>query len=353
MRGKNYQVSVYRNGIRKTCTVETIEQALLIHHRLTIELEQAQQAVPLPHAQSHAVPHAQPHAVPHARSKGHSRAEAWTLATALERTIPLLWAGKGCERTAVINAKSAVAFFGPDTSLADIDLEWIDEYVDALLAQGNSGSTVNRKLSALSSMLRVAFERGKIEHLPKMPRRKEGEHRIRFLSVEEEARLLHYMRDVLGRADHADAVEVLLYTGVRCGELWRLETRDIDLERGTMTLWKTKNGRPRTIPIVARIRPIIERRMVCAKEGKIFPEGSHSWLRTVWDKARLDLGYAEDSQFVPHMLRHTCATRLAQRGISMPIIKEWMGHTTIQTTARYAHFSPTDLERAASLLGQE
>ena len=134
-------------------------------------------------------------------------------------------------------------------------------------------------------------------------------------------------------------------------KLWRLEARDIDLEHGTLTLWKTKNGHPRTIPIVSKIRHIIELRLAESNGGRLFPEGSNEWIRRVWDRARLDLGYEDDPQFVPHMLRHTCATRLAQKGISMPVIKEWMGHTTIQTTARYAHFSPKDLRNAAELLG--
>ncbi len=46
----------------------------------------------------------------------------------------------------------------------------------------------------------------------------------------------------------------------------------------------------------------------------------------------------------------TCATRLAQKGVTMMLIKEWMGHSTIQTTARYTHFAPKDLRKAADLL---
>lgn len=55
---------------------------------------------------------------------------------------------------------------------------------------------------------------------------------------------------------------------------------------------------------------------------------------------------------VPHMLRHTCATRLARAGIGMPVIKEWMGHSAIQTTMRYSHFAPSDLARAGELLSR-
>ena len=183
-----------------------------------------------------------------------------------------------------------------------------------------------------------------------MPKRREAEHRIRFLTPEEEARMFGVL-EATATQDVQDAVLCLLYTDFRCGELWRLECRDIDLERGTLTAWKTKNHHPRTVPIVGRIRPVIERRMLaCGGTGRLFPMGSNDWLRRPWEVLRYHMGMTDDPQFVPHMLRHTCATRLSQSGVSMPIIKEWMGHTTITTTARYAHFSPNDLRHAAALL---
>ena len=85
---------------------------------------------------------------------------------------------------------------------------------------------------------------------------------------------------------------------------------------------------------------------------RLFPTGSNPWLRQVWEKIRLHMSLDSDPQFVPHMLRHTCATRLAQKGLSMVVIKEWMGHSDIQTASRYTHFAPKDLLNAAQLLGE-
>ena len=147
-----------------------------------------------------------------------------------------------------------------------ITTDQIDAFVrHCQTAKGNSGATVNRKLSCLSRVLRTAHERGKLAVLPRMPRRSEGEHRVRFLSHEEEARLTIILQR-LALPDVADAVLCLLYTGFRCGELWRLERRDIDLERGTLTAWKTKNHHPRTIPLVEKLRPIIARRAAACRQ---------------------------------------------------------------------------------------
>ena len=116
--------------------------------------------------------------------------EDWTLAQATERTMQVVWAGKSAYKTMRINSRAVLGFFGADTPVRDITLDRIDRFVAHLLNErGNSGGTVNRKLSCLSRILRTAFERGKLERMPKMPKRREAEHRIRFLTPEEEARM--------------------------------------------------------------------------------------------------------------------------------------------------------------------
>ena len=145
---------------------------------------------------------------------------------------------------------------------------------------------------------------------------------------------------------------MMIYTGFRCGEVWNMQAKDINPETGTITAWKTKSGHPRTIPIVDKIQPIIERLLESSGGGRLFPGCNNTWLRPRWERVRFHMGMADDAQFVPHMLRHTCATRLSREGVSMPLIKEWMGHSTIQVTARYAHFAPSDLYKAAKALSK-
>lgn len=278
-------------------------------------------------------------------------AAPWTLQEAIDRTFQVVWAGLPSERTNMFNTQAAVRFFGGQYLVSKITLERIDEYMAHCQSIGNSNSTVNKKLMCLSRVLRTAHERGKLKVMPKISLKKEQQNRIRFLSEQEEIRLLTTTKQ-FGYADQRDAMECLLYTGFRCSELWRLEKRDVDFNHGTITLWRTKGGRPRTVPIVDKIRPILQARCEsCSNDtGKLFPGASNDWLRWAWERVRQHMGLADDPQFVPHMLRHTCATRLAQRGVSMPVIKEWLGHSSITTTARYAHFAPTDLTNAAKLL---
>lgn len=280
--------------------------------------------------------------------------ESWTLQQAYERTLSLCWRGRAWADGAQRHYKDLSDFFGESTPLHEITLDRIDEYVDAVLARKLSNSTVNRKLAVLSRILRTAVERGKLAAMPKIPRRKEAKHRIRFLSAEEENRFITTFMQ-FGYHHHAEAFLLLLYTGFRTGECWRLECRDIDLLHGTITAWKTKNGNPRTIPIVERIRPILERRMreEADASGRLFPQGTNIWFEKAWNKVKKVLNLQADTQLVPHTLRHTCASRLAQRGISMMVIKEWMGHNNINTTMRYTHLAPKDLLYAAKILSSQ
>ena len=69
-----------------------------------------------------------------------------------------------------------------------------------------------------------------------------------------------------------------------------------------------------------------------------------------WDTLRYALGKADDPQFVIHMLRHTCASRLAMQDKPAQFIQEWMGHTTPLTTARYMHLAPAKLREGKEAL---
>ena len=73
-------------------------------------------------------------------------------------------------------------------------------------------------------------------------------------------------------------------------------------------------------------------------------------VNRAWDSVREDMRLTNDPQFVPHALRHTCASRLVQRGVGLYTIKEVLGHSTIKVTERYAHLCPANLRSAIDTL---
>lgn len=279
---------------------------------------------------------------------------AWTIGRAYKATVEREWSvKKGC-RSQVKNAAMAVDYFGDTRRLNTITLSDLESWADALKERGNSASTINRKMAAVSKLMTVAMERGGLTAKPRFPRFREPEGRIRYLSREEESQVLGIMRQ-WGHYDHLDATVVLVDTGFRTGELWQLEASSLDFKRGKHGLivlygTMTKNHSTRSVPMTARVAEIMRRRLKAHGLGFLFPDCDNGWYRNVWDRVRAHLGHAGDKDFVPHALRHTCCSRLIQGGMPFVHVRRWMGHKTMQTTLRYAHLAPTDLYQGVDVL---
>jgi integrase len=230
--------------------------------------------------------------------------------------------------------------------LTGITTETIDGLVETIQGQGNSNGTINRKLAALSRMLTIAQQRGKLDRLPHIQRKVESECRIRFLSQEEETTALHVLIQ-WGKDDHADALVLLIDTGLRPSELWQVEARDFDHQ--VINIWKTKNRNARSISMTRRVGDILLRRAQRFPRGPLFPFDNY-WMEHTWDRMKAHMGLSADTQFLPYTLRHTCISRLVQRGVPLKVVQEWAGHRNITTTMRYAHLCPTSLLDAVKVL---
>ncbi len=271
-----------------------------------------------------------------------------TYGEAYKMTVKAYWSDTKGGATAIRQAKDSLEYFGEESHLDTITTERLDAFIGTLQERGNKNATVNRKLSALSKILSTAFERGYLKNKPVIPFKKEPAGRIRFLSDAEEERLLTLMQEH-GTPEHVYATVLLIETGMRIGELLRLEARDIDLENNTISIWITKTDRPRSLPMTSRAREAVEELINRSELGPLVPH-SYAWFKIAWQKVRAEMGLLEDPYFTPHVLRHTCCSRLVQRGVQLRHVQTWMGHTSIQTTVRYAHLAPQDLKACAVAL---
>ena len=134
----------------------------------------------------------------------------------------------------------------------------------------------------------------------------------------------------------------------RLSEVLDLRYDDINFETNLISIWINKGDRPRSIPMTERVGAILKNRK-CNGASKPFTVDKHQ-AGTAWDWTRKKMGYMDDPEFVLHALRHTTATRLIDKGIDLYTVKEWLGHSTIQVTERYAHLNPAKLVHAAMML---
>lgn len=229
-------------------------------------------------------------------------------------------------------------------SIENFDDNLVDFLVQSFRNKGNKNSTINRKLSALYKLLRKAERSGMIKKLPTYIRLPEKNQRIRFLTKFEEDILF----DHIGRVhpNHAALCVFLIDTGARVGEA--LGLKHADISNGKATFWVTKSGKSRTVPLTSRAQNIMIANRTYS--GGPFADIKYQNFLYNWHRAKKECGLAKDKQVVPHILRHTCASRLVQSGIDLRRVQAFLGHQNIQMTLRYAHLATSDLDQCAAAL---
>jgi len=223
-----------------------------------------------------------------------------------------------------------------------------DDLIDFLIIhfrkRGNSNATINRKLSALYKLLRKSERSGLIKKLPSYVRLPEKNQRIRFLTKLEEELLLD---SILRRnIAHHDLCIFLVDSGARVGEALALKHGDVS--HGRATFWITKSGKSRTVPLTERAERVTQENR--HNPGGPFAQINYQNFLYDWHRAKNENGLRDDKQVIPHILRHTCASRLVQAGIDLRRVQTFLGHQNIQMTLRYAHLATSDLDQCVTAL---
>jgi len=275
-----------------------------------------------------------------------------TLQRLREETLAHHWTSHKDTRGPALNTRLVCDMLGWDLPVTQVTSRRIEDMILKMVQKGNSDSTINRKMSALSTMLKYAKKHQYIPDVPDIPRRREPENRIRWFTDREEEEILAFFR-FTGNEDMEDLVKVGLDTGARRGELLKMQPRDI--QNGKLHIWESKGGKPRSIPLTYRAAEVLNKRIAGTDKitDRIFGEISGDALRYYWDRAREHMGLMSDPQFVPHVMRHTFCSRLAMKGVPLPAIKELAGHSSIVTTQRYVHMAPDNLADAIRMLEKE
>ena len=240
----------------------------------------------------------------------------------------------------------------PHTPVTAISTGTLLTSIGKLQSDGLSAESVRKHIAQLKKLCSFAVQEGLLIQdpsvsikLPKIPK-----HLPRFLAPDDRDRLLA-VAEAKGRDYHL-LVACGVYLGLRKAELNALSWANIDFEKKVAQVansedFTTKSGKPRTIPICNELLEILLRYrqlagFVLAPRKRYRPKARYRWefregfVAMVID-AKLDVRVIN-----PHAMRHTFASILAQRGVSLFKIAAWMGHSTAQVTEMYAHLTAYD-----------
>lgn len=238
-------------------------------------------------------------------------------------------------------------------SIEDVGHSEIRAWVIDLVDEGRSSTTVNRKIATLRSFYKFLLRSRLIKKDPtyKLKSLKNPKKLPEFVqesaieSVLEEA---VYEATFEGQRDKM-IMEFLYQTGVRLSELIGLKWSDLNLIEGSVRVLG-KRKKERIIPITSALKrnilsyqKVFEERFLKANQSDYFivsNQGKQSYPMLVYRTVKhyLDL-FAQTSSRSPHILRHTFATHLLNKGADLNAVKDLLGHANLAATQVYTHNS--------------
>ena len=214
----------------------------------------------------------------------------------------------------------------------------------------NSKQVTNTKVGYLKTVLDEMVEDGFIKDVSFPRRLKEKKQKVHYLTQDMERELLSWLNCMQRNREAKDIIECLIDLGCRVNELLNLEKRFVDFDNNQINFNDRKNDNAVAVPMTNRVKSILRRYYREVKDFDKLFSLDYSELNAIWQKARTDLGYADKMFYTLHLCRHTCASRLVQRGCQLLLVKDWLGHEDIKTTMIYAHLAPKALHSIVGVL---
>lgn len=234
-----------------------------------------------------------------------------------------------------------------EADLHHVKSEALRTWVVEMMKEGKAPRTIHRKVSAYRTFVRYAKRSGEMHTdpaetvpLPKLEKRLPtvvSEHAMRDLFSEDV-----FGSDWKGRRDRS--VLALLYeTGIRLSELIALKVVDVDANRHELRVWG-KGAKERRVPLLPEtlnsIQDHLNSRPYEAEWLFVSDAGRSMYPSFVYRRVNHYLKEVSTlQQASPHVLRHTFATHLLNRGAELSAVKDLLGHASLNSTQVYTHHS--------------
>ncbi|HEX4887752.1 MAG TPA: tyrosine-type recombinase/integrase [Luteibaculaceae bacterium] len=225
----------------------------------------------------------------------------------------------------------------------------VRSWVVELMEQGRESTTIARKIASLRSFYKWQIQQGLIKVNPCMgiPLPKKAKRLPTFISeqsIEEVLQPRYYEEQVNGFRDLI-MMELFYFTGIRESELIGLKRADIDLFQAQIKVLGKRN-KERLIPLTPafteRLREYLHWSIQenTSSNDPLFltDTGKKLYPKFVYQKVNYYLSrVANATQKSPHILRHSFATHLLNRGADLNAVKALLGHTSLAATQVYTH----------------
>ena len=237
------------------------------------------------------------------------------------------------------------------------DYKTIRSWIINLSSNDFTSTTINRKIASLKSFFKYLISREKINKNPskKIPSLKKERRLPKFIKENDMKLIFDKSKFENNELDMRDLLilELLYGTGIRLSELINLKLRDYDKTKSQIKVLGKRN-KERIIPLNKNVElQIIKYLNLRKKQNNSFSEFlittsklKKSYPMMIYRIVKENLSKVINSeQYNPHMLRHTFATHLINKGADINAVKDLLGHSSLASTQIYTQNSIEKLKK--------